>query len=110
MEYEEFVELVAKAISALNDEIRATQVAQQLFAIQISQMAPEHAEALANTMVNIATSDAVKSSEISKHHLLNVSELLKGNIDTPIIGLNKPDKDPKDPLHWLQGVIDGGKK
>lgn len=110
MNSDEGIEVIAKAIIMLNDEVRATQAAQQLIAIQLQQLAPDHAEALATTMENIASSESVEASDIAREHLSHLSRSLKGDFDAPIIGLLKPVPDEKDPLHWLRGVIDGGKR
>lgn len=110
MNYDEDFEAIAKAIVTLNDEVRATQAAQQLIAIELQQLSPEHAESLATTMENISKSDSVETSDIVRKHLSHLSRSLKGDFDAPIIGLLKPEPDEKDPLHWLRGVIDGGKR
>ncbi|MBO2691249.1 hypothetical protein I6M59_05740 [Shewanella algae] len=110
MDSNESIEVIAQAITMLNDELRATQLAQQLIAIQLHQLTPEHAEALAGTMENIAEADEFEASDIVREHLAHLSRSLKGDLDTPLIGLQKPEPKEDDPLHWLRGVIDGGKK
>jgi len=110
MNSDEDIEIVAKAILKLNDEVRATQAAQQLITFQLQQLAPDHAEALATTMENIARSESVEASDIVREHLSHLSRSLKGDFDAPIIGLLKPAPEENDPLHWLRGVIDGGKR
>lgn len=112
MESEEFVELVAKAITSLTEELRATQVVQQLIAMQLSQLAPDHARELSNTLENIAGSESVETNEVTRHHLRHVSRFLKGEINAPIIGLLKPEPEPErdDPVHWFRGIIRGSKE
>lgn len=110
MDSDESIEFIAKAIITLQDEIRATQVAQQLITVQLHQLAPDHAEALAATMDNISKTDSLVTSDIVREHLAQLSRSLKGDIDTPLIGLQRPEPKKNDPLHWLRGVIDGGKQ
>jgi hypothetical protein len=110
MDSDESIEVIAQAIIMLQDEVRATQVAQQLITMQLHQLAPEHAEALATTMENISKADSLETSDIVREHLAHLSRSLKGDIDTPLIGLQKPEPKKDDPLHWLRGVIDGGKR
>ena len=107
MNSDEIIEKLAQAVCNLDQEIKVTQMAQHLIALELSQISPDHASNLANTLENIANSDAVKTSGNAKTYLSNLSCVLRGDSEARIYGLEREEEGP---VHWLRGVIDGCKE
>lgn len=109
MNEDEVLKVLAESVLDLHESLRSIEVVQQFIARHLHIMSPESAALLANDLENVAKSDKVEVSESVRRYMLHISKSLNGNLDVPIIGLLKPVENSKDPIHWLRGVIDGGK-
>jgi hypothetical protein len=102
-------ELLIEALQIMEGRIKATEVSQQLMAAHLADAHPDIAENIASTMNNVSQSEHVDAAPEVRDFLVLMAKHLNGDHDAGIRGLlnSAPEKEP---IPWLKGVIDGGKK
>lgn len=107
----ELEKLLAEALQSVEQRVTATELAQQFLLMSWRSLDAESALVLSQNLKNVAASEKVETHKYCRKYLSHLAEILSGNLDTPIWGLNKPaiTPDPTNPIPWLRCVIEGGK-
>jgi hypothetical protein len=110
MEDDDITKLLAEAIVKTQESVISIEVVQQFFAIYLSKTNPEEAKQMAKDLLDISNSEKIETSDTVRDYMKHISEFLNGSNTTPIRGLLMPLENPKNPAHWLRGIIKGGKE
>ncbi len=88
---------ITALLQGLHERLTAQEVALQLFAQHLKEMAPEDAQRVATSMANIASTNKIEASDQVKAYLEHLSKLLT-QVGFPVIGLDG--SMPMDPSLW----------
>ena len=100
--------LLLEALQKIEARLRATEIGQQLICMHLSQLDNEFIGNIADTFENISASKEIQVTEEMELYFSAIASQLRGAVDSEIRGLLFAEQ-PKDPIPWLKGVINGGK-
>ncbi|TAA45218.1 MULTISPECIES: hypothetical protein [Corallincola] len=77
-------------LNAVHKRLTAIEVAQQLMANQLKELAPDSAKRLASALENVAFTDKMLVDEHVRGHLKHLAHMLNSQFTPPISGIGEP--------------------